>query len=145
MTARRLQPTAADRRRARFEASNERAVTRIAERQAANAAAAERARANGWCELDGTPAQVAWAESIRLRTVESASERIVDALSADVLDAMLSVDDAAWWIDHRNGIRLPVPERDGMPFHFETVDLFAVLVLAASIAAGTPAESERAA
>lgn len=119
-------PTAADRRNATADTREERRARRAEERAAASAAALEQAARDGWPELEGTPAQVAWAATIRQSTINHASARATADPSPEgiaALDALLSVSDASWWIDHRR-ISMPVGTS------FVALDLYDLAVMA---------------
>jgi hypothetical protein len=121
-------PTSADRRNARADA-------RQAERDARNAEAAEASLAAGYPELDGTPAQVSWATTIRYNVMSAASDRLTatiaagdatSALMVDILDSFLTQTRASWWIDNGRGIALPLA--DGS---LESVSTFDVALMRA--------------
>jgi len=74
----------------------------------ANAAAAAKAAEAGLPALEGTPKQVAWAESIRVKAITYLEERFAtitperQAQIAPLLAKLKAQDKAAWWIDNRN-------------------------------------------
>lgn len=81
-----------------------------AERDAANAAAADAAADYQWPALNGSDKQVAWAETIRLQMIDKLTpDKVEDEfhdLFARCLDRFLADHtDAAWWIDNRNSYR----------------------------------------
>ena len=81
------------------------------ERAEAGQEAALEAYTIGLPALDGSPKQVNWAERIRLHTVNLTALRgspVWDYFSEHVLrPALAEIDQAAWWIDHRNQLTTP--------------------------------------
>jgi hypothetical protein len=123
MTLHTAPPTTADRRNARQDA-------RAAARQAANDAALAAAIAAGYPELDGTPAQVAWAVTIRHNVLQAMQDRLTAAIAADpalagdilsTIDAMAAETSASWWINNGRGITVYQP--DGGTYSVSTVDV----------------------
>ena len=77
-----------------------------AERQAENAAAKESAEKQGWPALTGSEKQVAWANSIREKSISKWRSMLKgDAAAAfeEFLPWLLTTrSSAVWWIDHRD-------------------------------------------
>jgi len=57
------------------------------------------AKTNGWCVLDGTPAQKRWATSIRADQIEKLTNR---AGSESSVEAAGQVGSSTFWIEHRD-------------------------------------------
>ena len=78
-----------------------------AEREAADRAAAESAKENGWAELKGSEKQIAWAESIRaekmaeMKKMPAANDQ-TKAIKEKIVETMAGINEARWWIDSRN-------------------------------------------
>ncbi|MEV2223625.1 hypothetical protein AB0E01_27630 [Nocardia vinacea] len=69
-----------------------------------NAANAEAARAAGWPELTGTPAQIGWASTIRvdkMREFDDAAAAMTDSDRDQFREVMLRETAAGIWIDGR--------------------------------------------
>lgn len=62
------------------------------------AAGRQAAKANGWCPLDGTPAQRRWATSIRVEQIEKLTKR---AGTESAVEAAGQVGSSTFWIEHR--------------------------------------------
>lgn len=81
-----------------------------------NAAAAAKAAEAGLPALEGTPKQIAWAESIRVKAIADAEAAIAatattaerKAQVAPLLAQLKGENSAAWWIDNRKrtGVQL---------------------------------------
>jgi hypothetical protein len=77
-----------------------------ADREAANAEAAEKAREMELPELTGTEKQVAWANTIRVKMIEEA-QKLGEKCNAKplyyrALDSMIQNPKASWYIDNRD-------------------------------------------
>lgn len=78
-----------------------------AEREAADRAAAESAKENGWAELKGSEKQIAWAESIRAEKMAEmekmpAANDQTNAIKEKIMETMAGINESRWWIDSRN-------------------------------------------
>lgn len=94
------------------------AAQRIADREAANAAAAASNKAAALPSLAGSPKQIAWAETIRagaapiiVTAISNVSAQrsklpaMYQPISDDIIAALrstLALTAAGWWIDHRD-------------------------------------------
>lgn len=82
------------------------AARKAAEREAANQAAAEAAKSQELPELTGSPKQVAWAETIRQKRLQSIREAMGDEATWEphqkqFYDWVTGHTAASWWIDRR--------------------------------------------